>query len=56
MRPIKKEKSATINVCIAPSVNGRLYLVTMIPVKIIWVLQNKAPNITRVSPSLTVAS
>ena len=56
IKPTKKEDTATINVWTAPSVSGRLYLVTIIPVKIIWVLQNKAPNTTRVSPSLTVAS
>ena len=56
MSPIKKEKKATINVWRAPSVNGRLYFVTIMPVKIMCVLQNRAPNITRVSPSLTVAS
>ena len=47
---------ATIKVCAAPKVRGRLYLVIIIPVKIICVLQNKAPNTTKVSPSLTVAS
>ena len=53
---VKKESMATISVWIAPSVKGRLYLVTIIPVKIICVLQNNAPKITKVSPSLTVAS
>ena len=54
--PIINENSATSNVWIAPIVNGRLYFLTIIPVKIMCVLQNKAPNTTSVSPSLTVAS
>ena len=56
INPIMKEKKATISVWMAPSVNGRSYFVTIMPVKIICVLQNRAPNITKVSPSLTVAS
>ena len=51
-----KENIATNKVWIAPKVKGKLYLVTIIQVKMICVLQNKAPNTTRVSPSLTVAS
>ena len=56
LKDIINENKATSKVWIAPIVNGRLYFLIIIPVKIICVLQNKAPNTTRVSPNLTVAS
>ena len=43
-------------VVVFDNVSGKLYFVTITPVKIICVLQNKAPNTTKVSPNLTVAS
>ena len=51
-----KENKATNKVWMAPNVKGKLYVLTIIPVNIICVLQNNAPRITNVSPSLTVAS
>ena len=42
---------ATIIVCIAPIVKGKLYSFIIFPVKIMCVLQKKAPAITKESPN-----